>query len=124
MPGQASNARQVSSLGESPAQARRRMEASGGGSTPQAETRPPAGESRVGPTPKHMAAMREQEGFSGGPVENGTVEEAEETTAAPSPDKAMEMIQQLSQDKLTLQSERDAAINKLQRYEARFGEID
>lgn len=71
-----------------------------------------------------MAAMREQEGFSGGPVENGTVEEAEETTAAPSPDKAMEMIQQLSQDKLTLQSERDAAINKLQRYEARFGEID
>ena len=34
MPGQKSNARQVSSLGESPAEARRRMQSSGGGEAP------------------------------------------------------------------------------------------
>lgn len=118
-------ANQVSSLGETPAEARRRMAHSGGGSTPQSETRPPLGEKVEGPlTPEHMKAIRDaEEGFSGGGTD-GSVEDVEETTEPPTPSKAMETIRQLSQDKLQLQSERDAALNKLQRYEAQFGEID
>jgi hypothetical protein len=124
MPGQKSNAKQVSSLGESPAEARRRMQSSGGGTAPQSETRPPGGAQQVGPTPRHIAAMRDQEGFGGGPVEGGTVEEAPDLAEPPTPSKAMETIRQLSQDKNQLRAELDAALNKLQRYEARFGEID
>lgn len=126
MPGQKSNAKQVSALGESPAEARRRMEASGGAAAVTAETRPPLGEEVEGPlTPQHMAAIREaDEGFGGGPTEDATVEDADETTAPPSPEKAMEMIRQLGQDKVQLSTELDAALNLVSRYKARYGELD
>lgn len=120
------SATQVSSLGETPAEARRRMQSSGGGSAPQAETQLPAGKEVEGPlTPQHIAAIQEaDEGFSGDPVSGGTVEEAPDMTEPPTPSKAMETIRQLSQDKNQLRTELDAALNKLQRYEAQFGEID
>lgn len=120
---QPKKANQVSSLGETPAEARRRM-ASGGGSE-VAETRPPLGEEVKRLTPEHMAKIREaDEGFSGGPAAGGTVEEAEELTEPPTPSKAMDTIRQLSQEKNQLSTELDAALAKLQRYAARFGEID
>lgn len=119
-----SKARQVSSLGESPAEARRRMSSSG-------DTTAPSGQADAAvldgapPSPRHIAAMREQEGFGGGPEEaDGSVEEGTETAAPPSPEKAMHMIQQLSQEKLQVQTELTAALAKLGRYEAQFGEID
>lgn len=108
---------QVAKLGESPADARRRM-ASG------ATVEQPVGQEVEGPlTPEQMAAIREaEEGFSGGA--GGTVEDAVETTEPPTPSKAMETIRQLGQEKLQLQTELDAAYGKLGRYEAKFGEID
>lgn len=114
MPGlQPTKAKQVDSLGETPAQARRRMQSSGA----------PVGEAS-GTSPKHIAAMREQEGFGGGPTESSTVEEAPDLVEPPTPSKAMESIRQLSQDKLQLQAELDAALNQVQRYRAKYGELD
>jgi hypothetical protein len=123
MPRQASNAKQVSSLGETPAEARRRMRSSGG---VEAKATPPLGEEVTGPLqPKHIAAIREaDEGFGGGPTEGATVEEAGDTADPPSPAKAMQVIRQLSQDKLQLRTELDAALAKLNRYERKFGELD
>lgn len=116
-------AHQVSRLGETPAEARRRMQTSGGAAAPQSETRrAPADDAP--PTPQHIAAMRDQEGFGGGPPENATVEEAPDLAEPPTPSKAMETIRQLSQDKLQLQTELDAALAKLGRYEAQYGELD
>lgn len=127
MPGQASNAQQVSKLGESPAEARRRM-SSGGGSaaTAESETQPPLGEEVKGPLKaEHIAAIREaDEGFGGGPVSGGTVEDAEELTEPPTPAKAMDMIRQLSQDKVQLSTELDAALKKVARYENKYGPLD
>ena len=121
MPGQKSNARQVSSLGESPAEARRRMQSSGGGEAPA----PAAPVARGPPGPQHIAAMREQEGFGGGPAdEDAIVEERAGDEAAPTPSKAMETIRQLSQDKNQAITERDAALNLVSRYKAAFGELD
>lgn len=123
MPGQASNAKQVSSLGETPAEARRRMSSSGG-AVPSGQADATARDGAP-PSPRHIAAMREQEGFGGGPEEaDGSVEEGTETAAPPSPEKAMNMIQQLSQEKLQFQTELTAALAKLGRYEAQFGTID
>lgn len=120
MPGQKSNARQVSSLGETPAEARRRMQSSGGAAI--AETAAPAATGPPGP--KHIAAMRDQEGFGGGPGDDGTIEDAPELTEPPTPSKAMETIRQLSQDKNQAITERDAALNLVSRYKAAFGELD
>lgn len=121
-PGRPNSATQVSSMGETPAEARRRM-ASGGAA---AETKPPLGEEVEGPLqPQHLAAIEEAEGgFSGGPVDGGTVEEAPDEIEPPTPSKAMETIRQLSQDKLQLQTERDAALSKVARYEEKYGELD
>lgn len=114
-------ANQVDRLGETPAEARERM-SSGGGET---VTRAPLGQEVEQLTPSHIAKIREaDEGFSGGPASGGTVEDAEELTEPPTPSKAMDMIRQLSQDKRQLETERDAAINKVQRYEAKYGELD
>lgn len=93
------------------------------GGAPQAETRPPVADSAP-PSPRHIAAMREQEGFGGGPPENGTVQEAGDLADPPSPAKAMEVIRQQAQEKNQLQSELDAALNKIARYEAAYGEVD
>lgn len=120
-------ARQVSSLGESPAEARRRMQSSGGAAAPKTEAKPPLGEEVAGPLqPKHIAAIREaEEGFSGGgPTRDGTTQEVEETTEPPTPSKAMEVIRQLSQEKLQLQSELNAALNLIGRYKVAHGELD
>lgn len=102
------------------------MQSSGGGEAPAAEAKPPLGEQVDGPLkPEHIAAIREaDEGFSGGPPQDAAVEEAEDATPPPSPTKAMDTIRQLSQNNLQLQTELDAALAKLQRYEAQFGEID
>lgn len=119
MPGQKSNARQVSSLGESPAEARRRMQSSGGGEAPAS----PAASGP--PSPQHVAAMREQEGFGGGPdTADGSVEEGVELAEPPTPSKAMETIRQLSQDKNQAITERDAALALVGRYKAVYGELD
>lgn len=125
MPRQASNAQQVSSLGETPAQARARM-ASGGGSDAATESQPPLGKKVDGPlTPQHIAAIRDaDEGFGGGPTAGGAVEDVEEMAEPPTPAKAMDMIRQLSQDKTQLMTERDAALNKVARYEKKYGELD
>lgn len=123
MPGQASKAKQVSSLGETPAEARRRMESSGGASAPASET-PPAPAAAGPPSPRHIAAMREQEGFGGGPGDDATVEDAPELTEPPTPSKAMETIRQLSQDKNQAITEREAALALVERYKATFGELD
>lgn len=125
MPGQASNAKQVSRLGETPAEARARMQSSGGGAAPQVETAAPLSEDSSEPTPaQHVAAMREQEGFGGGPTEDSTVEETTDQTAPPSPEKAMETIRQLSQEKIQLITERDAACALVERYRAKHGDLD
>ena len=120
MPGlQPTKAKQVDSLGETPAEARARMQSSG--ASAKAATSPSG---IAGASPRHIAAMREQEGFGGGPTEGGTVEDAPDLVEPPTPSKAMESIRQLSQDKLQLQSELDAALNQLQRYRATYGELD
>lgn len=124
-----SKAKQVSSLGESPAEARRRMGSSGGGATPEAASRPPLSDADSGAgrplSDVEVATIREkEEGFSGGPAEGDTVEESADLIEPPTPEKAVDTIRQLSQDKLQLQTELDAALAKLQRYEAQFGEID
>lgn len=116
-------AQQVSRLGETPAEARARMAAGGGADSPQSETRPAAADATP-PAPRHIAAMREQEGFGGGPPADGTVEDALDLVEPPTPSKAMEVIQQLSQDKNQLRAELDAALNKVARYEAKYGELD
>ena len=116
-------AHQVSRLGETPAEARARMAAGGGADSPQSETRPAAADTGA-PTPQHIAAMRDQEGFGGGHPANGTVEDAPDMAEPPTPSKAMEVIQQLSQDKNQLRAELDAALNKVARYEAKYGELD
>lgn len=122
MPGQRSNAKQVSSLGETPAEARRRMSESGGAPAAQAEESPAAAGP---PSPRHIAAMREQEGFGGGPeTADGSVEDAPELAEPPSPSKAMETIRQLSQDKNQAIAERDSALALVERYKNKFGELD
>lgn len=126
MPRQASKAKQVSSLGETPAQARARMDSGGGSDAVESETQPPLGKEVEGPLgPQHMAAIRDaDEGFGGGPAVDGTVQDAEEITEPPTPEKAMGMIRQLSQDKTQFMTERDAALSKVARYEAKYGELD
>lgn len=126
MPRQESKATQVSRLGESPAEARRRMQTSGGAGEASSETQPPLGKEVKGPlTPQHIAEIREaEEGFGGGPTSGGSVEEATDLAEPPTPSKAMEMIQQLSQDKLQLQTELSSALNVVERYRARYGELD
>ncbi len=124
MPGQKSSARRVDSMGETPAEARRRMQPSG---ATEGVTDPPSAGAQVDGslTPAHMAAIREaDEGFGGGPVDGGTIEDAEETIEPPTPSKAMAMIQQLGQDKIQLQTELDAALNVVARYRAAYGGID
>jgi hypothetical protein len=123
MPRQASNAKQLPSLGETPAEARRRMSSSGGA---EAKATPPLGEEVEGPLqPQHIAAIREaEEGFGGGPTEGATVEEAGDMADPPSPAKAMETIRQLGQDKNQAIAERDAALNLVSRYKAKYGELD
>lgn len=122
MPGQKSKAHQVSSLGETPAEARRRMSSG----DVDIEADPLLGQEVAGPlTPQHMAAIREaEEGFQGIAVSGGTVEDAVETTEPPTPSKAMEMIRQLGQDKIQFLAERDAALNLVERYKAQYGELD
>ena len=113
-------------MGETPAEARRRMASSGGADGASAEATPPLGEEVEGPLqPQHLAAIEKAEGgFSGGPADGGTTEDAPDEIEPPTPSKAMETIRQLSQDKLQLQTELDAALAKLGRYEAQFGELD
>lgn len=118
-------AKQVRTLGESPAEARRRMQSSGGAGEPELEARPPLGQEVKGPLrPEHLAAIEKAEGGFKGGATDGPVEDYDEPVEPPTPSKAMDMIRQLSQDKLQLRSELDAALSKLGRYEARFGEID
>lgn len=121
MPGQVSKAKRLPSLGEAPAEARRRMETSGGATV---DTARPLGQEVEGPlNAEHMAAIRKaEEGFGPGP--GATVEDAEETTEPPTPSKAMGMIRQLGQDKIQLQTELDSALNIVERYKAVYGELD
>lgn len=131
MPGQRSNAKQVSSLGESPAEARKRMAAEAAG---QEETIPPHGIDGSGPQgqevegplrPQHIAEIEAKEGgFQGQAVSGGITEERGDREEQPSPARAMDMIRQLSQDKLTLQAERDAALGLVERYRAQYGDLD
>lgn len=118
-------AKQVRTLGESPAEARRRMQSSGGAGEPELEARPPLGQEVKGPLqPQHIAAIEAAEGGFKGGASDGPVEDYEEPVEPPTPSKAMETIRQLSQDKLQLQTERDSALNLVSRYKAKYGELD
>jgi hypothetical protein len=122
MPGQKSNAKQLSSLGETPAEARARMKSAGSAQSSSPQLR---GEEVPELLPQHIAAIREaEEGFKGTAVSGGTVEDAEETTEPPTPSKAMEMIRQLGQEKIQFQTERDSALNLVERYRSQFGDLD
>lgn len=122
-------ARQVGSIGESPAEARAKQESSGtivpteGALTVPA---PPRGEEVTGPlTNAQLAAIEESEGgFKDNGVRDGVVQDVEETAEAPSPEKAVEMIRQISQDKLQLTTERDVALHIIERYRNLYGDLD
>lgn len=122
--------RQVKSMGETPAEARQRAaEAAAAGPKPPDATGPDGpqgqGEEVAEFTAEHLASIREaEEGFSAPSAEGATVETGEETTEPPSPEKAMDMIRQLSQDKLQLQTELSAALNLVDRYRAAHGDLD
>lgn len=62
------------------------------------------------------------EGF--GAVEAPVVEERAGDENAPSPTKAMEMIRELSQQRLQADAERDAALGLVERYRSLYGELD
>lgn len=118
------SAKQVSTLGETPAEARRRLAS-------EASDPIPAGPQGIGEevpelTAEHVAAIREaEEGFTApASAEEEAPQIAEETTAPPSPEKAMDMIQQLSQEKIQFQTELDAAYGVITRYKAKYGELD
>jgi hypothetical protein len=114
-------AKQVRTLGETPAEARARMESSAGAVVEQ----PPRGQEVKGPLrPEHLAAIEQAEGGFKGGASDGPVEDYEEPVEPPTPSKAMETIRQLSQDKLQLQTERDSALNLVSRYKAKYGELD
>lgn len=118
MPGQKSKAKRVSSLGETPAEARARM---------QSATSPPdaSGGVALAPPPGVPLVVSEEiEGFGGGPAPDNIVEERAGDEAAPTPSKAMDMIRQLGQDKVQLQTELDAALNLVECYKAVHGELD
>lgn len=117
-------ARKLDSLGESPADVfeRVRREArednevtiapqslTGGGSLPPVPGVP-------------TAVSAELEGF--GAVENPVVVEDDTPVEAPSPEKAIAMIQTLSQTNQQLQVELDAAYNVIDRYKERFGDLE
>jgi hypothetical protein len=76
--------------------------------------------------PAHMAAISAaDEGFSQpSKTDDSPAVEFEDKVEPPSPQKAIEVIRQLTQDKLQLLSERDAALNLVARYEQHFGELD
>lgn len=120
MPLQRIKPTQVSSMGESPAQARRRMETSGAATPEQPQAR---GEEVPELTAEHMAAIRKaDEGFRGGP--GGTFEEAEELTEPPTPSKAMDMIRQLSQENVQLMTERNVALDLVEHYRTKYGDLE
>lgn len=116
-------AKQVSRLGETPAEARAKMSRTEG---VQAEVEQPVGTEVKGPlTPQHLAAIEAEEGgFKDTAVKDGPVEDVPETAEAPTPEKAMAVIRQLSQEKNQLQAELDAALNLIQRYRGIAGDLD
>lgn len=112
-------ARQVRSLGETPAEARKRMAAA-------AEVEQPKGTEVEGPlTPAHLAAIEAAEGgFKDTGVSDGPPQDIDELAEPPSPSKAMETIRQLSTEKNQCRAELDAALQLVQRYRNKFGELD
>lgn len=124
MPGIARiEAKQVRKLGETPAEARARMAADG---PDAAEVEQPRGAEVTGPlTPAHLAAIEAAEGgFRPTEKSDGPPQDLDELSEPPSPSKAMEVIRQLSQDKNQLQTELDAALQLVQRYRQKFGDLD
>lgn len=118
---QPTKAKQLKTLGETPAEARKRMASSAG-----AEVEQPKGMEVEGPlTPAHLAAIEAEEGgFKDTGKSDGPPQDLDELAEPPSPSKAMEVIRQLSQDKNQLQAELDAALHQVQRYRAQFGDLD
>lgn len=119
-------AKEVSQLGETPAEARARMTRSAPAATGVAEAFAAAAQPELSTSApaRHYAAMMEQEGFAAPPgVEDPTTEDAVETTEPPTPTKAMAMIRQLSQEKLQMQTELDAALHIIALYKDAFGEL-
>ncbi len=114
-------AKQVRRLGETPAEARKRM-----GSSDGAKVEQPQGTKVEGPlTPAHLAAIEAAEGgFKDTGKSDGPPQDLDELSEPPSPSKAMDTIRQLSQDKNQLQAELDAALNQVQRYRQQFGDLD
>lgn len=123
-------AHQVRSLGETPAEARARMKSERGAEVeqPQAEEAKvePQGQEVEGPlTPAHLAAIEAAEGgFSDTGVSDGPPQEVDELAEPPTPEKALEVIKQISQEKNQLQAELDGALQLVQRYRLEFGDID
>jgi uncharacterized protein YdcH (DUF465 family) len=96
------------------------------GSSDGAEVSQPTGTEVKGPlTPAHIARLRaEEEGFAETDKSDGPPQDIDELAEPPSPSKAMETIRQLSQDKIQLQTELDAALQRVQRYRQQFGDLD
>jgi hypothetical protein len=114
-------AKQLPNLGETPAEARKRMESSSG-----AEVEQPRGTEVEGPLrAEHLAAIEAEEGgFKDTGRSDGPPQDLDDLAEPPSPSKAMEVINQLSQEKNQAFSELDAALALVQRYRAKFGELD
>lgn len=126
---QAIQVRQVPSMGETPAEARQRAAEAARVGVPdkqmQAGTTVTQGQEVPELTAEHLSFIREaEEGFSAPSAKSATVETGEETTEPPSPEKAMNLIRQLSQEKIQAISERDAALALVERYKSAFGEVD
>lgn len=118
-------ARKLDTLGESPADAFERMRQEARDAEGGADASPPAltGGASLPPVPGVPSAVSaELEGF--GQVENPTVAEDDAPVEAPSPEKAIAMIQTLSQTNQQLQTELDAAYNVIDRYKETYGELD
>lgn len=122
MPGQASKAKQVSRLGESPAEARKRMSESAARPDPDARTGggtlPP-----IAGVPLKVSA--ELEGFGGPPVDGNEVQEQERGDShAPSPTAAVNMLRELGNQNNQLKEELSAAFGVIELYKSKFGELD
>lgn len=123
-------ARKLDTLGESPADAFARMREEARAAEPEGEKSYGSGTTReltggdtlppVAGVPSAVSA--ELEGF--GAVENPVVVEDDTPVEAPSPEKAIAMIQTLSETNQQLKAELDAAYTLIERYKAVHGELD
>lgn len=131
MPRQASRAKQVANLGETPAEARARMTREAAAEVPTQTVPPEADVPVEGPvevegdlTPLQIAEIHAKVGgFQGEAVSGGVTETRGDREDLPSPGRAMDMIREQANKLIQLTEERDAALNLVAQYRAQFGEL-